>query len=59
MNKHNTLRVCWRCLMAIESHEGDQITRRIYIDDDDTETRCDWCDDTADDGGFDMLYEIL
>lgn len=48
------LRVCPRCLMAIEAHEGQQITRKIYLDEDD-ETPCDWCEDT----GSDVLYEIL
>jgi hypothetical protein len=48
------LRVCSRCLMAIESHEGQQITRKIYLDDDE-ETPCDWCDETEND----VLYEIL
>lgn len=50
------LTVCARCLMAIESHEGRQTTRTIYLDDEDTETTCDWCGDTAE--YFDTLYEI-
>ena len=49
------LRVCEHCLMAIESHEGNQHARRIYVDEEDpTESRCDWCEED----GFDMLYEI-
>lgn len=48
------LRVCYRCLMGIESHEGQQITRKIYLDDDDP-TPCDWCEEALDD----ILYEIL
>lgn len=48
------LRVCPRCLMAIESREGSQITRKIYLDDDD-ETPCDWCEEAD----SDILYEIL
>jgi hypothetical protein len=48
------LRVCYRCLMGIESHEGQQITRKIYLDDDDP-TPCDWCEED----GNDVLYEIL
>ena len=45
--------------MAIESHEGKQATRTIYIDEDDTESKCDWCEETADEGGFDVLYELI
>ena len=52
------LRVCLHCLQAIESREGQQITRKIYIDEDEN-PRCDWCEDTANEGGFDALYEIL
>lgn len=48
------LRVCERCLMAIESREGSQITRKIYVDEDDPQ-KCDWCE--TDDN--DILYEIL
>lgn len=55
----DTLKVCYRCLLAIECHEGEQITRKIYIEDDDNETRCEWCENTPDDGGFCELYEIL
>lgn len=53
-----TLRVCLHCLQAIESREGRQVTREIYIDEDEN-PRCDWCEETADEGGFDRLYEIL
>lgn len=45
--------VCERCLMAIESREGQQITRKIYLDDDDPRP-CDWCEESD----FDTLYEI-
>lgn len=57
------LTVCEHCLMAIESHEGQQITRTIYPDFDIDEngeyvalpeSRCDWCEEE----GFDTLYEI-
>lgn len=48
------LRVCSRCLMAIESREGKQITRQLFIDEDDP-TPCDWCENDV----FDTLYEIL
>ena len=46
--------VCERCLMAIESREGQQVTRRIYIDEDDPRG-CDWCEEND----FDTLYELL
>jgi hypothetical protein len=48
------LRVCEHCLMAIESREGQQITRKIYVDEDNPQ-KCDWCE--TDDN--DILYEIL
>lgn len=48
------LKVCWRCLMAIEAHEGKQRTTEIFIDDDaePDESKCDWCEET----GNDKLY---
>lgn len=53
------LRVCPRCLSAIESHEGRQVTRIIDIDldldDDEKPVVCDWCDESD----SDILYEIL
>ncbi len=52
--KFSRLRVCRSCLMAIESREGSQATRKIYIDEDDP-TPCDWCGEDLDD----TLYEIL
>lgn len=45
--------VCSRCLQAIESREGQQIARRIYLDDDDPRA-CDWCEEA----NTDILYEI-
>lgn len=48
------LRVCERCLLAIESREGEQITRKIYVDEDNPQ-KCDWCEESD----FDILYEIL
>lgn len=48
------LRVCEHCLMAIESREGQQITRKIYVDEDDPQ-KCDWCETDNND----VLYEIL
>lgn len=53
------LKVCWRCLMAIECHEGKQVTRTIYTDgeyaDDPEDTKCDWCEEY----GNDELYELI
>lgn len=50
------LKVCDRCLAAIESREGKQATKTIYIDDDapETESTCSWCEES----GFDILHEI-
>ena len=50
----DNLKVCDHCLMAIESREGNQATIKHYIDSEDTETKCDWCGETADEGGFDV-----
>lgn len=49
--EHN-LTVCEHCLMGIECHEGKQITRTIYCDDNGV---CEWCEEE----GFDTLFEIL
>ena len=51
-----TLKVCDRCLMAIESHKGKQATLTIYVDDEapEIESTCDWCKES----GFDVLHEI-
>lgn len=59
MEKQESLWVCARCLAAIESHEGTQLTKK-HTDVDCTEEewddgRCDWCEDD----GFDELYELL
>lgn len=52
----NKMFVCEHCLMAIESHEGNQATLRHYVDEEDEETtKCDWCGDS----GFDILYELV
>lgn len=48
----DTLCVCRKCLMAIESHEGRQITE--YLDDDECGNICDWCEEESD-----GLYIIL
>ena len=48
--------VCERCLMAIESREGNQATMRHYVDEDDeNESKCEWCEEH----GFDTLYELI
>lgn len=48
--------VCERCLAAIESREGNQATLRHGVDEnDEEESKCDWCEDT----GFDTLYELV
>lgn len=52
-NNEHTMKVCYRCLMAIESHEGPQFSRKVYFDEDDGQ--CDWCGDA----GFDELNELV
>ena len=48
--------VCDRCLMTIESREGNQATLKHWVDEtDDVESRCDWCHEV----GFDTLYELV
>ena len=48
--------VCDRCLMAIESREGNQATLRHWVDsEDEEESKCEWCEET----GFDTLYELV
>ena len=50
------LRVCERCLAAIISREGNQVTRTIYVDEDDVDgSFCEWC--CTD--GHDKLYELI
>ena len=53
MKEENNLRVCYRCLMGIECHEGKQATIEIYVDDDQDIT-CEWCEER-----FDTLYELV
>lgn len=51
-----TMWVCDHCLMAIESHEGNQAVFMHSVDeDDDVESKCDWCEEV----GFDTLYELI
>ena len=53
---HKNLWVCERCLMAIESREGNQATLKHYVDEnDDVESKCEWCEEV----GFDHLYELI
>lgn len=52
--------VCERCLMAIESKEGNQATLRHDIDlecdpDDVDAYKCDWCGENE----FNTLYELV
>lgn len=48
--------VCYHCLAAIESREGNQATLIHSVDDDDLEgSMCDWCECV----GFDTLYELV
>ena len=51
-----TLWVCEHCLMAIESHEGNQAQLKHYVDEHDAiESKCDWCKSC----GHDTLYELI
>ena len=51
-----TMWVCDHCLTAIESREGNQAVLRHFVDeDDDVESKCDWCEEV----GFDTLYELI
>ena len=55
--EERNMRVCERCLWAIESREGNQATLKHYVDDtnDAVESKCDWCKEC----GFDTLYELI
>ena len=56
VNDEKHLCVCERCLMAIESREGNLVTLSHYVDESDPEaSRCDWCEES----GFDTLYELI
>ena len=56
MKDKEYLYVCERCLMAIESREGN-FARKIYRTDeeDELDCTCDWCEE----GGFDELYQLI
>ncbi|MBR4889709.1 MAG: hypothetical protein IKU15_00135 [Clostridia bacterium] len=51
------MKVCKRCLEAIECKEGYQPTLKLCIDEDDDtqDSKCDWCEED----GFDILYELI
>ena len=54
--EERNMRVCQRCLAAIESREGNVPTLKHYVDEDDDEaSKCEWCDQF----GFDVLYELI
>ena len=54
--EHKNLWVCERCLMAIESREGSQVTLKHYVDEADAvDSQCEWCEEC----GFDTLYELI
>ena len=56
MNKnHENLWVCEHCLWAIESREGNLITKKHYINTDE-EIKCDWCEEPITN---DFLYELI
>ena len=51
-----TLWVCDHCLMALESHEGNQAILSHSVDNTDAvDSRCGWCKEV----GFDTLYELI
>ena len=56
MKDKEYLYVCERCLMAIESREGN-LARKIYRTDeeDELDCTCDWCEE----GGFSELYQLI
>lgn len=56
MKDKEYLYVCERCLMAIESREGN-LARKIYRTDeeDELDCTCDWCEQ----GEFDELYQLI
>jgi hypothetical protein len=56
--EEKTLLVCERCLWAIESREGKQMTIKHYIDPEDEEEQqhhCDWC---GNEENY-VLYELI
>ena len=54
--ERETMWICERCLMAIESREGNQATLRHWVDEEDEkESKCDWCECD----GHSVLYELI
>lgn len=49
------MKVCDRCLMAIESREGKQLTFTHHWDGESEDFVCDWCGEDM----YDTLHEIL
>lgn len=54
MSKEQGMMVCKSCLMAIESHEGPQHSKKHFVDTTEDSGQCEWCEDD----GFSELYEI-
>ena len=48
------MRVCWRCLLAIESKEGSQPHKHIFWDGESDDFICEWCESDLET----ELYEI-
>ena len=53
MNGVENMIVCEHCLMAIESHEGNQIKKKLDWEDEctrneDEEVFCEWCEEYCD-----------
>lgn len=46
------MRVCWRCRLGIECKEGRQPYIIHAIDPEEPDEKCDWCGQTANEGGF-------
>ena len=53
MSEERNLRVCSRCLAAIESKEGPQVVIKRPVEEPDDV--CEWCRCE----GFDVLYEFI
>lgn len=53
--ERDKLWVCEHCLWAIESREGNQAIMPHYVDEEDENSKCDWCGEE----GFDLLYELI
>lgn len=50
------MKVCFRCLLGIENHEGKQNAVTLYVDETiPEESRCEFCGEI----GHDVLYELF